>query len=66
MIKIDMKIGRESNAQGWKSYWYKSFGCFNVQIVKDTSHWVRFHMVYRFKTFILNINLLGYEFDLYV
>ncbi len=66
MIKIDMKITREWNVQEWKSYWFKSFKCFNVQIVKDTTQWVRFHVAYRFNTFILNVNLLGYEFDLYI
>ena len=66
MIKIDVKITREWNVQAWKSYWFKSFNCFNVQIVKDTTQWVRFHMIFRFKTFILNVNLLGYEFDLYI
>ena len=66
MIKIDVKISREWNVQEWKSYWFKSFKCFNVQIVKDTTQWFRFHMIFRFKTFILNVNLLGYEFDLYI
>ncbi len=66
MIKLDMKITREWNVQEWKSYWFKSFKCFNVQIVKDTTQWVRFHVAYRFNTFILNVNLLGYEFDLYI
>jgi hypothetical protein len=66
MIKIDIKIGREMNVQKWKNYWSKSFKFFNVQIVKDTTQWVRFHVSYRFKTFVLNINLLGYEFALYI
>ena len=66
MIKLDFKISRAWNVQEWKSYWFKSFRCFNVQLVKDTTQWVRFHVAYRFGTFILNLNLFGYEFDLYI
>ena len=66
MIKFDVKITREWNVQAWKSYWFKSFKCFNVQIVKDTTQWFRFHIVFRFKTFILNFNILGYELCLYI
>ena len=66
MIKFDIKITREWNVQAWKSYWFKSFKCFNVQIVKDTTQWFRFHIVFRFKTLILNFNILGYELCLYI
>ena len=66
MIKFDVKITREWNVQAWKSYWFKNFKCFNVQIVKDTTQWFRFHIVFRFKTFILNFNILGYELCLYI
>lgn len=66
MIKLDFKISREWKVQEWKSYWFKSFRCFNMQLVKDTTSWARLHIAYRFGTFILNFNLLGYEFDLYI
>ena len=66
MIKLDVKISREWNVQDWKSYWFKNFHCFNIQIVKDTTQWFRFHVAYRFGTFIFNFNVFSYEFDLYI
>ena len=66
LINLDFKITRSWNAQVWKSYWFKSFKYFNVQIIKDTALWARVHVSYDLGTFILNLNLLGYEFDLYI
>ena len=66
MINLDFKITRSWHGQVWKSYWFKSFKYFNVQVIKDTALWARVHVSYDLGTFILNLNLLGYEFDLYI
>ena len=66
MIKLDFNITRSWDGQAWKSYWFRSFKYFNVQIIKDTAQWARFHVSYDLGTFVMNLNLLGYEIDLYI